>query len=593
MISLRRILRGPEQSVQSFAVQAAEPVAMRENRVFEVLTRHLLHRLVHNEALGEEMPTRIAQIAYMIALPGALFALYLFAPYHQPRAIGPRPFWLQLSDHYFYTVYAFVVMGIVIIFEWDLLFPDLLDVFVLSTLPIPKRKLLLARLLALTIFLALVLAGTNLLGAMFFPAVADLHGMWWRHVAAHVVAITMAGTFAASFFVALQGGLLCFLGRRIFGWISPLVQALSVVALLTVLFLFPLFSNRLQALLESGSVAVRLFPPFWFLGLYERLLWGAGALPVFVPLAKAALVGTAGVVAIAIATYPLAYTRRVRQLVEGGAGLHHRSRIAHGLRKILHVTVLRSSQRRAIYHFTAQTLMRMQRPRLYLTIYAGVGLSLMMSGILLLRIDEGRISFGISEWGVRSAVPVLAFLISIGLRTALNAPVGLHGSWVFRVIHGKPLREHLKAVSLWAVLCVGAVTVATVVVLHTVAPTPLRGLFPFLTQLLVAIGLSNLLVDVFLIRIHDIPFTAIRVPLTTDLPISFVRYALVFPAFVAYVAGRELWIEASLIHMAVSAALFAIACGVMRYLRRYYLDGRDTDPRSNEAIPFHCLGLQE
>ena len=592
MISLRRILRGPNQSVRSLAVQANEPVVAQESTVFEVLTRHLLHRLVHNEALGEEMPTRIMQMAYMFALPGALFALYLFAAYHQPRAVGPRPFWLQISDHYFYTVYAFVVMGIVTLFEWDLLFPDLLDVFVLTTLPIPKRRLLLARLLALTIFLALVLAGTNFLGALFFPAVADLHRMWWHHLAAHIITVGMAGTFSAAFFVALQGGLLCLLGRKFFGWISPLVQTCSLVVLLTILFLLPL-TDLLQSLLESGSMAVRLFPPFWFLGLYERLLWGTAALPLFFPLAKTAVLATACAVVLAIVNYPLAYGRRVRQLVEGSTVSCSRNRIAHVLRSVLHITVLRSPQQRAIYHFISQTLMRLQRLRLYLSIYAGVGLSLAISGLLILQIHEGRISFGISEWGVRATVPTLVFLIVVGLRTAFNAPVGLQGSWVFRVIHGKPLREHLQAIFLWARLCVSVVTVGSVAVLHTVAPISMHGLLPFVTQLLVAVGLSILFSDIFLLRIHDIPFTVTRTPLTTDLPMSFVRYAVIFPAFVAYVVSREPWIEASQLHMAIIAALFAIAHGAMSYLHRRYLAEHDADLASNEAILLHRLGLQE
>jgi hypothetical protein len=592
MISLRRILRGPEQSVRSLAVQASEPVVAKENTVFEVLTRHLLLRLVHNEALGEEMPTRIMQTAYMFALPGALFALYLFAAYHQPRAVGPRPFWLQISDHYFYTVYAFVVMGVVTLFEWDLLFPDLVDVFVLTTLPIPKRKLLLARLLALAIFLALVLAGTNFLGALFFPAVADLHRMWWHHLTAHIITVVMAGSFVAAFVVALQGGLLCLLGRKLCGWISPLVQTCSLVVLLTILFLLPL-SGRLQPLLESGSMAVRLFPPFWFLGLYERLLWGAAALPVFSPLAKTAVLGTACAVTLAVVTYPLAYARRVKQLVEGNTASCSRNGIAHVLRGVLHVTLLRSPQQRAIYHFISQTLIRLQRLRLYLSIYAGVGLSLAISGLLVLHIHEGRISLEISEWGVRATVPILVFLITIGLRTAFNAPVGLQGSWVFRVIHGKPIREHLQAVFLWAGVCVGAVTVSSVVVLHAVAPVSLRGLLPFVTQLLVAVGLSILLGDIFLLRTYDTPFTVTRTPLTTDLPISFVRYAVVFPAFVAYVVSREEWIEASVLHMAVIAALFGIAHGALAHLHRRYLADHDADPIANEAILLHRLGLQE
>jgi hypothetical protein len=86
MFSLHRVLRGPDQSVRSLAVQAEDPLAKKQGTVFEILTRHLLERLVHNEALGEEIPTRITQLAYMFALPGVLMALYLFAAYHQPMS---------------------------------------------------------------------------------------------------------------------------------------------------------------------------------------------------------------------------------------------------------------------------------------------------------------------------------------------------------------------------------------------------------------------------------------------------------------------------------------------------------------------------
>jgi hypothetical protein len=214
MVSLRRILRGPDAGVRSLTVQANEPQNDRQMTVFEVLTRHLLFRLTHNEALGEEIPARLTQIAYMLALPGVLVALYLSAPYHPPKGMGPRPYWSQVSDHYIYTVYSFVAMGVVTVFEWELLFPDLLDVFVLSTLPLAKRVLLQARLLALGIFLGLAVVGINILGAAFFPVLAELHAMWIRHTAAHVAAVLLAGVFAAALFVALQGLLLCVLGQR-------------------------------------------------------------------------------------------------------------------------------------------------------------------------------------------------------------------------------------------------------------------------------------------------------------------------------------------------------------------------------------------
>lgn len=592
MISLRRILRGPSQNVRSLAVLAQETVPEQQPSAFEVLTRHLLDRLVHNKALGEEIPTRIVQLAYMFALPGVLMALYLSASYHQPHAIGPRPFWLQISDHYVYSMYAFVVMGAVIVFEWDLLFPDLLDVFVLSSLPIPHRKLLLGRLLALAIFLTLVLLGTNMLGTLFFPAVADLRGMWWRHVSAHFVAVAMAGAFAASFFVALQGVLLCMLGRKIFGWISPLVQAISIVVLLTILFLTPLLSTHLRPILESNSLMARLFPPFWFLGLYERLLWGSSVLPVFVPLATTAVLATLSALAITLLTYPLAYTRRTRQLIEGSSNSWQRNWIFNLFRPILHATILRSPQQRAIYHFVSQTLFRTPRLRLYLSLYAGVAISLAMSGILLLRISPEHIRLGFSDWGLRAAVPIFAFLLPIGIRTALNAPIGIKGSWLFHVIHGKPLPEHLQGVYCWVILWVGAVATVVASVVHSIAGTAQQDTLALLTQILFGIGLTILLTDIFFLRFHDIPFTTARTPATTDLPVSFVRYFVLFPFFVLYAVDRERWIETSPSHLGVVILLLLAFHMALRYFGKRYAHRRESDLLSDTAFG-HRLGVQE
>jgi len=579
--------------VRSFAVQAGEPVVVRENTVFEILTRHLLDRLVNNEALGEEIPTRVTQLAYTVSLPGVLVSLYLFAAYHQPHAIGPRPLWLQIADHYFYVLYAFVIMGAATVFEWDLLFPDLLDVFVLTTLPIPRQRLLLARLLALAIFLTLVLIGTNFLGVLFFPAVADLHHMWWRHVTAHTIAVALAGAFTAAFFVALQGTLLCLLGRKLFAWISPLTQALSIVLLLTVLFLFPLIASHLQPLLRSSSTVVLLFPPLWFLGVYERLLWGSAAPLVFTELARTAVLATATVFALAVLTYPHAYARRTRQLIEGGIAAHRRSTVAQACRSVLHLTLLRSPQQRAIYHFISQTLLRTQRLHLYLSIYTGLGISLVLSGLLLLRIQPGHINFAFSTYGIGNAIPILAFWIAIGLRTALNAPIGRQGSWLFRVVHGDPLREHIHAVHLWVVVCVSTVTIAAALLLHRLAPSGLQGLWPLTTQLLVAVGLSVLLTDIFFLRAKDIPFTVTRQPSTKDLPISFVRYFVVFPAFALYISDREPWVEANPAHIAIALSLVVAFHVLLRTMHNRYFIGRETNPPQSDSVLAHRLGLQE
>src|ERR1700679_2644678 len=198
------IFAAPKNPVQSLSVQAETVRVQRRQNQFGVLVAHLLHRFFHNELLASDDETkRVMVIGYAAALPGLLVAMFLFPAYHgfPPHPLH-RTFWPQASDHYFYVMYAFLVMGAATVYEWDLLFPDLLDIFVLSVLPIAKERLFFGRVLALGIFLVLV--GTSVLGIIFFPLIAEQHNLF-RHLLAHVTAVTMSGMFAAAGFLALQG----------------------------------------------------------------------------------------------------------------------------------------------------------------------------------------------------------------------------------------------------------------------------------------------------------------------------------------------------------------------------------------------------
>ena len=202
-----------------------------------------------------EAAKRLLLAAVVIAVPQLIFALFLYPVYHGVPPIRPLkpPFWSQVNHHYFYVMYSFVAMGVVTVFEWEQLFPELLDVFVLSTLPIPGRRLFWARIAALGMFLAMFLVVINVLGAVFFPLVVDIPSLV-RHVVAHVVTVVAAGVFVAAFFLALQGVLIILLGQRLSRMMSPFLQGLSMMMLLTVLILTPMVMMFLQPLLGSDSL---------------------------------------------------------------------------------------------------------------------------------------------------------------------------------------------------------------------------------------------------------------------------------------------------------------------------------------------------
>jgi hypothetical protein len=561
MSKLWQTLTSFDQPVMTPLLEHVELDNGRRQGPFEVLVRHLLDRLLSNESLGadDETATRITQLAYAIALPGLVVALFLDPLYHSP--LGPRLYWSQVSDHCFYVTYSFVVMGLGTVLQWDLLFPDQLDVFILTSLPIARSKLLLGRIAALTIFFGCILLGANLPGWAGFTLAADLRDAMFAHPAAHAVAVLAAGLFVSAFLVALQGVFICGFGQQVARRLSPIVQAVCVLLLLTTLFLFPLLSHFLDALLSSNSGAVFWFPPFWFLGLYERLLRGNATAPVFVTLARIAVRATTVAIIVALATYPLAYARRVRQVVEG-VGMRNQGAHWRPFRGLLHMTLLREPRRRAIFNLIGQTVWRTQRLRLLLAVFGGLGLAMTISSALLVRISRGSLSFELSPYGMRLAIPVMAFWTVAGLRAAFRTPVAEQASWIFWAIHGRAKIDHLRAAEIWMTTCTSIVTLSTAIVLHVFAPAGFRGAGAFLFQMLIAVAASVLLTDVFFLGERAIPFTKAQTYSVSNLSFVVITYFVLFPAFALGLVAAEPWMEASRLHLGI-ATVCAAAIHVM------------------------------
>lgn len=594
MLSAIARMRAPKPVVLSMDVQAelARTQPQREQSRFEVLVRHLFDRFLNNELMASDgESSRAAQMGITAAIPGLLVSLYLFAPYHQPG--HPRLFWPQVCDHYFFVMYAMIALGVVTVYEWDLLFPDLLDVFVLTMLPIPERRLFFARVLAVAIFLALALVGTNFLGVIFLPMVADQPSLS-VHLFAHATAVAMGGCFTAGTFLALQGVLLNLLGERTFRRITPLLQGGSITVLLTVLFLSPLLLHYLEALLNSGNRAVLWFPPFWFLGIYERLLHGQAAPQVFQSLARTGLWATLLTSALVVVTYPLAYRRRVRQLIEGTGTMDMRSWISRPLHALLHATILRIPAQRAIFHFVSQTVLRTQRHRVLLAMYGGLGIAFAAAEMIVLHINGSHVQIGFLPQGIRAALPVLVFWTVAGLRTALAAPVDRRGAWVFHVVQGRPTLDNLQGAKLWVVLWAFAVGLTTAAALRVVSPDTLRTPLAGIVQIIVAIGLGLLLTDKLFLKTVAVPFTALHRTSITDMPWAFVRYFVVFPILILTLLDLEPWMEANPMHLLRIVLFVSLAHGwwSWSYARRVNEMRSGSDFEDEEQI-FQGLGLRD
>ncbi len=555
------------------AQAALGPVRQPARSQLSLLVRHFLERFFNHETASPDgdAKARLVLIACATGLPGFIVALYLWPVYHPVLGWPPSsrlnggvpPYWLQVNHHFFYVLYSFVAMGIVTVFEWDMFFPDLLDLFVLTTLPIMDRRLFLARVVAIAVFIGCFLFDANILAPLVLPAATDPPNLL-RFLAGHILAVAAGGLFAAVFILALQGVLLAVLGERLFRRLSLLTQCLAITVLLMLLLLFPVLSGVVPFFLKSASPYALWFPPFWFLGIYQRLIEGPAALPIYGRLAQTGSMALLIVIALAMLAYPLAYLRRVRQLVEGPGMRDTRMRAAWPMVKTLHTSLLRPPVRRAVFHFISQTVLRVLRYRIYLVLYGGAGLSVLAATILRFTVAHGEVRIEVTADGLRSATAIVAFWVIAGLRMALVSPGNRQGSWAFRIVHGRPphfrsLIEQLQAAKVWAFLCAMAVTFGACLASRFLAPAELLTGPATASQLLIAFGMCLLLTDIFFLRVTTVAFTGETGREQSNLAFTVLKYFAFFPIVASLPLGFEPWIAASFRHFLIAGAVIAAA----------------------------------
>lgn len=558
--------RPARATVQSLAVLAqANQAETRPPTQFITLVRHFLERFFNSEKASADgdAKTRLVQAACAMGVPGLVIALYLYTPYHLPHLV--RSYWEQAGDHYFYVVYSLVAMGLLVIFEWDMLFPDLLDVFILSSLPVREMRLFRARVSAIGILLAAALFDANMLAVVVLPAATDPPHLF-RFLAAHLVSVFMAGWYGAALFLALEGALLALLGDRIFRKISLWLQGAAVVVLLASLFVYPAVAGNLHGLLASRSRFALAFPPFWFLGIYQRIVDGPATPQVFAHLARVAVAATTMVTALALVSYPLAWARRTRDLIEGAVRRNRQNFTAVPVQGLLHQTFARTAAARAIWHFITQNLLRVPRYRMVLVMYGGAGAALIFATVMRLRVAPIGLVF--SPDGLRAAVPIVAFWTVSGLRSTFLAPADQRGRWIFRVALGKPSLAHAQAANRWVLTSALVLTLSAAAWTSVAHPDAHHNPLFAAGQAVVAIALSVLLTDAFFLNVRTIPFTGAKANAATNFALLLIPYIGFFPAIVLFTVGLEPVIEASYKHVAIAAAIACAAHLVLAHLHR-------------------------
>lgn len=492
------------------------------------LIRHFFGRFFDTESLSPQGDPQagVVQTLGILAVPSAFFVL-LFRPL---TLWG----WALCSVRHMFVLYSMIVMGFVVVFEWDALFLDSRDHQILTPIPIRRFTLLSTKAAALALFLAIFLADINFFGVLFWPGV-DGGANTFAILTAHLAVVLAAGLFSALAIASIHGVIATVFRGRLYRRISVAAQTVLMAGLVMLLFLTPMLAFRTEMLVAKDSAVLRWFPGSWFIGFYEQLR----------PVTKSAALAAAGAravpaILIAAAVFVLTFLRGAP--VDPPASVRARRR---------YVT-LRSPVQNAVFHFITESITRSVKHRLFLATYGGFGAALAVMAVL--SGPEGLLRLPLT----------LSFVLISALRAAFQFPSELRANWAFQLAEIHPVGEYLTATRKWIAAC----AIAPLFVL--LAPMEFLRFPPGLALFHLAYGatLSLVLMEVLFLGFHKVPFTCAHLPGKVNLSFLTVIYIYGFTTYSRTMAALEEWLGRSPIYAALFFVAAAGALAALAYVRR-------------------------
>jgi hypothetical protein len=413
-------------------------------RQLGVLTRAFLARFFENEAAGTTTDAREGFFWLIAALgtPGIFLPLWMYFRWAEVAAIRGLPSMhvALLFDQTIYLGITAVGVALLTAMVWHTLIIERRDALILGSLPVRRRTVTIAKLAALTAYIALISVGMHGIAALLYGFGLSSLESWdrlLRFTTGQMSASVLLNCFVFFAIVGAQNAVIAIVGPRRFARVSSLLQVGVVGAGVGLLLLLPFMVGHADALAERVPAyprAMDWLPPVWFLGLHQ-VVSGTDA-PAMGPLAARALVGTGAALALTLVSFPIAGARIMRAAVEGQV-TRQSSQLTHAARWLVAAIGL-TPQRRGALQFTLAALARTHQQRLILAVTVGAGLAIVMPAAVLY-LEGANLGF----WTHRGwrpppvslvAAPLLwNFVIVCGMRAAMALPSELPAAWLFSV----------------------------------------------------------------------------------------------------------------------------------------------------------------
>ena len=540
---------------------------------FAFLTRHFFGRLFRNEIVDFEDQMKERLIAVLAVLAIIIFwsaETLLFKYYFVPDT---NVSWQEKT--YILTL-VMIIFGIVTLLEWDVLFPDRQDFLNLTPLPVRMRTIFVGKLASFVLFIGLFSVAMNSGAAVLFSMyLAPWRGegdlvFGARYAASHLVAAFAACAFVFFACVFLQFLLMAVLPGRLYRRLSFLVRGVLLcgfIFLLLAFFFEPALLDgsfrSLPGLKESGEAFFYRFPPFWFVGLYEKLLGSPD--PAFGPLANSAVLALVMALAGFIAASGLTYRRHIGKTLETERGRSGLGGLREAWEGLFGRAALRGPEERAVYGFFSRTLRSSQKQRISMVTYLAVAGAVIMLYLMIGR--QGFRDLSPGNTALLAQPLVLALILLAGLRSVVNTPAWPKANWVFEVTETGRTRHYVTGLKKgilfrWLVPLAGLVFASHLLIWP--AGTALR-------HAVFVLVVSGLAMEAFFRHFRKVPFACSFVPGKFKFHVWVMPLAVLFLAFLALVSRLE---KALLPSPSAFALFLAAAAGLWLAVhlgnRRFY-----------------------
>lgn len=453
----------------------------------------------------------------------------------------------------FLAAYAFGVTGFATAFEWDMLFPDRRDYLVLTPFPIRVRDLFCAKIASLVIFLSTVMAAVHAYVPFVLIGMANqqatLAGALCE-LAGQIGATVCASAFGFLCVAAFQGIWISLCSPLAWRRISPWLQMFAMCLMVLAVLLFPVYSLAVRFFPSGHAGWVWWIPPYWFRGV--AALFGPTSSPQLETLGVFGLKALGFALSAFCITWTAGYARHYRLTLETQDMVTPRRR----MRTRLFDGLLGSSEARAIFEFTGQTLARSRKHRLFLATYLSAGLSLGVFAAVIVTREGIRVSPG----GLRSLSALIVFFVVSGFRGAFQFPAELPANWLFQLSESGWENASGSAVRL-RVLVSG---LAPALVLIAPLEIGTWGLPSGLLHLALQAVAGLLLIEVLFYSFDKIPFACSYYPGGLNLIFLAIAYLYGLTTYSFQIADLEAWLDSRPFAALACLPLAAMAWAALR-----------------------------